>query len=279
MIALKNIVTLSIRCSSLQNKVSRQLATTIIPVNRCVLELSEQKIASPWCRCPVYSNVHTHAKEDESGGIWSRFKKTLGIQRKLKYKKSHLNITGTKMYLWFSKQVDQVEIMKDLELPDTFNSWFLVTELHMWILMNRLSSMDIEGRLVRNGLIRSLWTDVDVRTKSLKGFGLSAKRKEGIEHFQIHMYDALVSYDEGILGHDRELSAAIWRVLFEHREIDPEKLSTVVEYVRKQVKHLDDQDSEVILSSGMVQLLPFFTDRQPIDLSNIYSEESVNKNS
>jgi len=32
------------------------------------------------------------------------------------------------------------------------------------------------------------------------------------------------------------LSAAIWRVLFEQREIDPEKLSRVVEYVRKQVE-------------------------------------------
>jgi hypothetical protein len=32
-------------------------------------------------------NVHTQTKEDESGGIWSRFKKTLGIQRRLKYNK------------------------------------------------------------------------------------------------------------------------------------------------------------------------------------------------
>jgi hypothetical protein len=28
--------------------------------------------------------------------------------------------------------------VSDLELPDTFNSWFLVTELHMWFVLSSI---------------------------------------------------------------------------------------------------------------------------------------------
>jgi hypothetical protein len=50
------------------------------------------------------------------------------------------------------------------------------------------------------------------------------------------------------------LSAAIWRVLLEQKEIHPEKLSRVVEYVRKQV----DKYIGILLSyfSPLVYLLP-----------------------
>ena len=54
-----------------------------------------------------------------------------------------------------------------LNMPDTFYSWFLVTELHVWMLMARLMNEGEKGRLVRNAVVEALWQDVDFRSKQL----------------------------------------------------------------------------------------------------------------
>jgi cytochrome b pre-mRNA-processing protein 3 len=54
-----------------------------------------------------------------------------------------------------------------MNLPDTFHTWFLVTELHVWMLMVRLMNEGKEGRLIRNGLVNALWDDVEQRSKQL----------------------------------------------------------------------------------------------------------------
>ena len=54
-----------------------------------------------------------------------------------------------------------------MNMPDTFHTWFLVTELHVWMLMVRLMNEGKEGRLIRNGLVNALWDDVEQRSKQL----------------------------------------------------------------------------------------------------------------
>ena len=43
--------------------------------------------------------------------------------------------------------IDLKEFMKAFDMPDTFFSWFLVTELHVWLLGARL--MQVRGLVVR----------------------------------------------------------------------------------------------------------------------------------
>ena len=38
----------------------------------------------------------------------------------------------------FPQAIDLKEFMKAFDMPDTFFSWFLVTELHVWLLGARL---------------------------------------------------------------------------------------------------------------------------------------------
>ena len=72
-------------------------------------------------------------------------------------------------------------------MPDTFYSWFLVTELHVWLLgvihnrsysdksllfnniflQSRLMGEGDEGRIVRNAMVEALWIDCDNRAKVL----------------------------------------------------------------------------------------------------------------
>lgn len=52
-------------------------------------------------------------------------------------------------------------------MPDTFFSWFLVTELHVWMLMVRYMAEGKDGKTVRNNLVEAMWNDVDNRINKL----------------------------------------------------------------------------------------------------------------
>ena len=57
-------------------------------------------------------------------------------------------------------------------MPNTFNSWFLVTELHVWLLLTRLMAEGSEtgekGRFMRNSIVEAMWNDVNSRAKKIR---------------------------------------------------------------------------------------------------------------
>lgn len=64
-------------------------------------------------------------------------------------------------------QINYVEFFRELELPDSFYSWYVITELHVWMLSVRLMAEGEDGKHVRNGIIDALWNDVQTRVKKL----------------------------------------------------------------------------------------------------------------
>ena len=49
-------------------------------------------------------------------------------------------------------------------MDDTFISWFLITELHIWMLCNRVMAVNNhDGTELRDVIIISLWNDCDQR--------------------------------------------------------------------------------------------------------------------
>ena len=67
------------------------------------------------------------------------------------------------------------------DMPDTFFSWFLITELHMWMLINRIMvNNDEDFEKVRNFMIATLWQDCQIRVKLLDTIPMS-ERKETLE--------------------------------------------------------------------------------------------------
>lgn len=67
------------------------------------------------------------------------------------------------------------------DMPDTFFSWFLITELHMWMVINRIMvNNDEDFEKVRNFMIATLWQDCQIRVKLLDTIPMS-ERKETLE--------------------------------------------------------------------------------------------------
>ncbi|KAF5270329.1 hypothetical protein FQR65_LT05517 [Abscondita terminalis] len=152
--------------------------------------------------------------------------------------KSRLKANG---YLLFETIVDQLnydEMFKTLNLPDTFYSWFVVTELHMWMLMVRYMAEGEDGRVVRNHITQALWVDVDQRVKKLNPSGLVGIKPQ-ITDLSDQLNAALIAYDEGLQSSDVILASALWRRVYQQKNVDPEHLDILVKYIRRQMKILD----------------------------------------
>ncbi|KAL5014162.1 hypothetical protein ScPMuIL_008432 [Solemya velum] len=215
---------------------------------------------------------------DPKLGLWDKLKESIGFQGKLLYPKQVMTLSSYKVFICVTQIVNYNEVTEVLKLPDTFNSWFLITELHIWLCMVRLAQEGREGRYFRNCLVQAMWSDVNSRSKRLGDSASLTARREGIKSLGDSFYAALFSYDEGLMGEDRDLASSLWRILFEMRSVDPKLLEMMVAYVRKQVKHLDSQESGLIMSSGLVTFLPLVGDVVDMDRHNTVFKTIQKKN-
>ena len=52
-------------------------------------------------------------------------------------------------------------------LPDTFQSWFLIAHLHVWLCLVRLKREGKDGSLVIREVVTTFWYDVEQRMRVL----------------------------------------------------------------------------------------------------------------
>lgn len=82
-----------------------------------------------------------------------------------------LKITSMLLYESVADSVNYIDFFEKYKMPNTFNSWFLVTELHVWMLMVRAmaegSESGEDGRFLRNSIVEAMWADVNKRAKKL----------------------------------------------------------------------------------------------------------------
>jgi len=155
--------------------------------------------------------------------------------------------SGFKLYESITKQIDYDEYFRTLNMPDTFFSWFLVTEVYVWMLMVRVMNEGEKGRLVRNAIVEAMWQDIDYRSKQLGETSSSLRRKQ-IQELADQFQACLFSYDEGLMSSDHVLAGALWRNLLQNEDIEDLALTDkLVGYVRQQISLLDQVDQEILL--------------------------------
>lgn len=146
------------------------------------------------------------------------------------------------MYQTVADTVNYKHFFDTYHLPNTFNSWFLVTELHVWMLLVRAMAQGAEsgedGRFMRNCIVEAMWADVNTRAKKLGSQNPGGVRNQ-IQVLSQQFQAALITYDEGICGDDVVLAGALWRRFFAMECDDFEQLEQMVRYVRFQVCQLD----------------------------------------
>merc|ERR1712059_207871 len=157
--------------------------------------------------------------------------------------KAKLKASGFVLLTHCTQKPDLEGFFTTFDMPDTFYSWFLVTELHVWLLGARVMRDGDLGRLVRKSMADMASS---VRSKNIVGIA---------EEFQA----ALFVYDEGLVGNDMQLANALWRRFFlsmkeaeEGQLPDPEKLELLVNYVRRVANYLDITESADIIVKNQI---------------------------
>ncbi|XP_062445402.1 ubiquinol-cytochrome-c reductase complex assembly factor 1 isoform X3 [Rhea pennata] len=254
---------------------------------------------------------------EEKVGAFTRIIEAMGFTGPLKYSRWKIKVAALRMYTCCVEKTDYEEFFNRCHMPDTLNSWFLVAQLHVWMCLVRMKQEGRAGKYMCRYIVHCMWEDVEQRGKVMgcsekalqkqwkevivspqqyhSGRGAaedahlqdtpsgkrginSAALKEDMRSMVENFYAALFGYDEGILSDDHVLAAALWRNLFNRNCEDPRHLELLVEYVRKQVQHLDALSGEELLLTGEVSWRPLVeSDARSIlkPLSPVYNDEGL----
>ncbi|KAG2234242.1 hypothetical protein INT48_001961 [Thamnidium elegans] len=150
---------------------------------------------------------------------------------------------------------EQMELNKDFyikecNLPDNFQSWFSVTQLHVWMLMVHLRA-EGQGKLYIQELVNRFFDDAEVR---IRGHGISQQKviNSYVKDLLAQFHGGVVAYDEGMCKDDPVLAAALWRNLFATSSNNATDLALVVQYIRRELQALEQYGGEN-LNAGIVK--------------------------
>lgn len=205
--------------------------------------------------------------EKDNGGLVNRALGIVGIAGPMKYNRFKMRTSAQKMYESCVDEIDSQKFFDVCNLPDTLFSWFIVTQLHVWLSMVRLRREGREGKYMVHYLVYCMWHDVEARGKAM---GISTiKVKEGLKEMIGQFYAALFAYDEAVLSNDTNaLHDALQNIFFNRECNDPRQLAVMADYVTQQVQYLETLDSESLIERGRIQWLPLNTDLMNIKLQN-----------
>lgn len=221
-----------------------QLHSNSLRISSVVQSKCNPPALTPLAPAATYATDIYHEKVNNDEGILKKVLKKVGFAHN---SKSRLRVCSFLLYESVADRINYINFFEYFNLPNTFNSWFLVTELHVWMLLVRSmaegSESGEDGRFLRNSIVEAMWKDVNTRAKKL-GANNPSRTRAQIEILSEQFQAALIAYDEGLMTDDRVLSGAIWRRFFEMKCDDFCKLEILVKYVRQQIQMLDNMSRE-----------------------------------
>jgi len=187
----------------------------------------------------------------------SYFQRLKNLIRTPEFDASVLKYAAVQMYVTIVDYVEYDAIFKNCKMPDHFISWFFVTILHIWMILVRLQREKDIGRAIRQQLSKHMWLDFEKRL-SLLGVVSRSKRDEQTEFLSAVFNAAVLSFDGGLLGDDKQLASALWQFIFsQDPDFPPEGLERMVAYVRCQVQYMDNVNRYNFLTRGEYKWIPF----------------------
>jgi len=204
------------------------------------------------------SESSVDAMEESGGTLTDRCIRVLRVVAGPLVKRTVLIGSARTMYECCVEGMNFEEFFEACELPDTFQSWFVILHLHIWMCLVRLKTEGKDGRYLYRKLVEMMWHDVEERIKNLGTIDSTVVR-DNLRVLLKQFYGLTIALDEGLLCDDTVLATALWRNLFYNKkETDAEVLARLVEYVRKNVQHLETYSREHLLfRGGKFTWLPF----------------------
>ncbi|KAJ1921642.1 Ubiquinol cytochrome-c reductase assembly protein Cbp3 [Tieghemiomyces parasiticus] len=124
-----------------------------------------------------------------------------------------------------------------LGLPDTYQTWFSVTQLHVWMMIVRIRNEE-NGRNIQQELVNHFFNDAEGRMHQM---GITSGRliNQSLKDLLAHYRGSLLAFDEATVRGDAAMAAALWRNVFKTRVARGQELAYLTKYVRTQLFRLD----------------------------------------
>ncbi|KAG2214944.1 hypothetical protein INT46_004745 [Mucor plumbeus] len=228
------------------------LAQCKAPAQSVVLK-STNLIHTRWNSSAAPTNT---AESKEQGSKYSETTKkiVLGLAKAMGYYSTGSTAIKASHSL-YNICAEQMELNKDFyikecNLPDNFQSWFSVTQLHVWMLMVHLRA-EGQGKLYTQELVNRFFEDAEAR---IRDHGISQQKviNSYIKDLLAQFHGGVVAYDEGMCKDDPVLAAALWRNLFAISSNNATDLALVVQYIRRELQALEKYGGEN-LNAGIVK--------------------------
>uniref|UniRef100_A0A8C9BXB8 Ubiquinol-cytochrome c reductase complex assembly factor 1 n=1 Tax=Phocoena sinus TaxID=42100 RepID=A0A8C9BXB8_PHOSS len=100
---------------------------------------------------------------EEKVGAFTKIIEAMGFTGPLKYSKWKIKIAALRMYTSCVEKTDFEEFFRRCQMPDTFNSWFLITLLHVWMCLVRMKQEGRSGKYMCRIIVHFMWEDVEQR--------------------------------------------------------------------------------------------------------------------
>ncbi|XP_018651209.1 putative basic fgf-repressed zic binding protein homolog (zic3-binding protein) [Schistosoma mansoni] len=209
---------------------------------------------------------HPHKLNFIPSTALTKTKYFFGLTGKLQYPNRTLRISGENLFIICAEYPVFEDFVQHLKLPDTFQTWFSLTILHIWMCYVRLRQEGEEGHIVKKWMDRALWEDMGHRVRAFKILTKSSKQ---IRVFRGQYFGNMVGYDEALLScSDSHLAGALWsNIWFSCPTTAFQQIEILIKYVRKQLEHLEKTPSNVFLESGAPMFLPLMQDELDASLA------------
>ncbi|CAG8713348.1 11352_t:CDS:2, partial [Acaulospora morrowiae] len=125
----------------------------------------------------------------------------------------------------------------ECRLPDSFQTWFSITQLHVWMLMVRFRA-EQDGKVYMQQLVNHLFDDAEWRMREKHGITSNRIIIQYMKDYLSQFHGGVMSYDEGLCKDDPVLAAALWRNVLV-TEGSAHNIACLVKYVRRELQSLD----------------------------------------
>lgn len=184
--------------------------------------------------------------------------------------------TSHEIYKAVDAQVTRVEWLGVYESPNDFHSWFMLSLVHVWLVLVRLRLDGAEGQRLADALFQFFWSDVERRLVAL-GFTNPLIFSKNLTLYTKFYYGTVVALDESVNGSDALLADAIWRNVFSlSDDVSPRTLAMLVHYVRRELYRLARQDSRAIFD-GRIKFSTDISAKTLADVTRYGAEAEAEK--
>ena len=112
-----------------------------------------------------FSGMPSGTLKNEEENFGNKALKMLGWLGGFYSRKAVLTRSAKTMYESCADGLDYEKFYEAAGMPDTFQSWFLINQLHVWMCLVRLKPEGKDGRYVYRRMVHIFWDDVEERMK------------------------------------------------------------------------------------------------------------------